>query len=625
MVGADLDDDLKFTSNLFFLYLLPPIVLESGYFLKSGLFFDNLGTILVYAVAGTLWNTFSLGASLYAVSAWGWVPEMDNLSFVQALFFASLTAAVDPVAVLAVFEEIHVNEKLHILVFGESILNDAVSVVLYRMFEAFTEKPEVEGRDIGLGFAAFFTVSLGALAIGITMGLLTSFLTKYSKHVGVVEPMIVFSMGYAAYVVTDLLHWSGIISGLFCAMLIRRYAENNITHQSKTTTRQLMKNVALMSEAIIFIFLGIHTVSSDSHDWNTAFIGFTLVFISIYRAVGVFVLTAILNPFHRDKISFVDQFTMAYGGLRGAVSFSLVLIIDDCFPHKNVMFTTTVAVVFFTVFVQGITIKPIVKALRVRLVKESKMSVSHQLHERVFTNVVSGIENISGDTSFISTKTFVSWLNSKYITPLLLRKPESADHEIVEAFIAEQYAEVDRKLKKMEEKRERLAKHRERHPNDSGSSLSSHSSSPSSSSSSSSSDSESGEWLECCKPQQIDQDHTFHSQPTITPKEAHSMFANPSVGGDAYRTGAHKIGVITPKNAQKKAWKEVKRRLLRKADERPTLNRLANLVMQEVSLGVVHQAEAEQKESPESLRESHEQWPDNLVKVQSRAHEESSV
>lgn len=116
------------SAEAFFLYLLPPIVLDAGYFLPGRLFFENLGTILWYAVLGTLWNVLGIGLSLYGLcqlGGWG----LEEVGLLHFLLFGSLIAAVDPVAVLSVFEEIHVNEQLYILVFGESLLNDAVTVV----------------------------------------------------------------------------------------------------------------------------------------------------------------------------------------------------------------------------------------------------------------------------------------------------------------------------------------------------------------------------------------------------------------------------------------------------------------------------------------------------------------
>lgn len=122
------EDRLKpLTPNLFFLYMLPPIVMDAGYHMPNRLFFDNLFTILLYAVIGTIWNALAIGLSLYGCSLLGAFGE--HIPFLDIMLFSSTVSAVDPVAVLAVFEEIHVNEVLYILVFGESLLNDAVTVV----------------------------------------------------------------------------------------------------------------------------------------------------------------------------------------------------------------------------------------------------------------------------------------------------------------------------------------------------------------------------------------------------------------------------------------------------------------------------------------------------------------
>ncbi|KAK7913578.1 hypothetical protein WMY93_013789 [Mugilogobius chulae] len=113
---------------LFFLFLLPTIVGDAGYFMPARLFFDNLGAILTYAVVGTLWNAFCTGFSLYAAKLLNVIDEKVQADLMDFLLFGALISAVDPVAVLAVFEEVHVNDTLFIIVFGESLVNDAVTV-----------------------------------------------------------------------------------------------------------------------------------------------------------------------------------------------------------------------------------------------------------------------------------------------------------------------------------------------------------------------------------------------------------------------------------------------------------------------------------------------------------------
>lgn len=131
------DEALVLESKFFFLYLLPPIILDAGYFLPIRAFTENLGTILMFAVLGTLWNVFFMGGMMYAVCQIE-PAKLGNVDLLSCLLFGSIISAVDPVAVLAVFEEIHINELLYILVFGESLLNDAVTVVRLEVTNTLT-------------------------------------------------------------------------------------------------------------------------------------------------------------------------------------------------------------------------------------------------------------------------------------------------------------------------------------------------------------------------------------------------------------------------------------------------------------------------------------------------------
>lgn len=140
---------------------------------------------------------------------------------------------------------------------------------------------------------------------------------------------------------------------------------------------------------------------------------FLIHFSHAFAHIGVIILSAIANRFRLSKLSRVDQFVMSYGGLRGAVAFALALLIKQQRVDSQPMFvTTTIAVIYFTVFLQGtvlcgssvrqfrlldfiiffidflvflpgITIKPLVKFLNVKRANKKKPSMNERIHERV--------------------------------------------------------------------------------------------------------------------------------------------------------------------------------------------------------------------------------------------------
>ncbi|XP_036404419.1 sodium/hydrogen exchanger 2-like [Megalops cyprinoides] len=416
------------SADAFFLYLLPPIVLDAGYFLPGRLFFENLGTILWYAVLGTVWNVLGIGVSLYGVchlGSWG----LDEVSLLHCLLFGSLIAAVDPVAVLSVFEEIHVNEQLHILVFGESLLNDAVTVVLYKLFESFLRMPSVSGVDVLAGGCQFVVVGLGGLCVGLFFGLVAALTTRFTARAQVIAPLFVFLYSYLSYLTSEMLHLSGIMAIVTCAVTMKQYVEANVSQKSNTTIKYFLKMWSSVSETLIFIFLGVSTIQ-DVHMWSWPFVSSTLFLCLFWRALGVLLLTAVVNKLRRNAVTFRDQFIIAYGGLRGAICFSLVFLIDD-FPKKRLFITTTIVVILFTVFVQGMTIKPLVELLEVKRRKRAPPTVSEEIHSRLLDHLLSGIEDVVGYWGQHYWKDKFEQFNNKYLKKFLIREDTQPKSSIV--------------------------------------------------------------------------------------------------------------------------------------------------------------------------------------------------
>nr|CAD7261720.1 unnamed protein product [Timema shepardi] len=279
---------------------------------------------------GTMFNTFTIGPILYGLSNLGLLGRLQlnptpgappyHLAITECLVFSALISAVDPVAVLAIFQEVGVNKDLYYLLFGESLFNDAVTVVLYTTMVTFSEMSSIPSEQYLLATLGFFTVSLGGCCVGVIFGLLTALLTKATQDCRVVEPLAVLGVSYLSYLTAELFHFSGIISST--------------------------------CDAIIFLFLGMVLVS-DRHVWHTGFVLWTLFLCLACRFLGVFLLTSLANTFRVRRINLQEQFVMAYGGLRGAVAFSLVEMLEaDTIPPRQVFVTTTLVVILFTVFIQ---------------------------------------------------------------------------------------------------------------------------------------------------------------------------------------------------------------------------------------------------------------------------------
>ncbi|XP_012411208.1 sodium/hydrogen exchanger 4 [Trichechus manatus latirostris] len=427
--GTDHKSPPVMDTNIYFLYLLPPIILEGGYFMPTRPFFENFGSILWWAGLGALINAFGIGLSLYficQIKAFG----LSDVNLLQNLLFGSLISSVDPVAVLAVFEEARVNEPLYMMIFGEALLNDGITVVLYNILIAFTKMHKfehIEPVDILAGCARFIIVGLGGVFFGIIFGFISAFITRFTQNISAIEPLIVFMFSYLSYLVAETLYLSGILAITACAVTMKKYVEENVSQTSYTTIKYFMKMLSSVSETLIFIFMGVSTVGKN-HEWNWAFVCFTLVFCQIWRAISVFALFYVSNQFRTFPFSIKDQCIIFYSGVRGAGSFSLAFLLPlALFPRKKMFVTATLVIIYFTVFIQGVTVGPLVRYLDVKKTNK-KESINEELHIRLMDHLKAGIEDVCGQWSHYQVRDKFKKFDHRYLRKILIRsnQPKSS-------------------------------------------------------------------------------------------------------------------------------------------------------------------------------------------------------
>jgi len=437
----------KFTPNLFFNILLPPVILNSAFTIYDRDFLSNLSSVLVFAVFGTLFNVVVIGVTLYILSVnslLGSACSCRDLTLVQTFIFSSLISAVDPVAVLAIFEEIHVNMSLYFLVFGESLLNDGVTIVLYNTMNSLVNTP-VGGWEVFISICSFMFVTLGGCVIGILVGFVTSFTSRFTTDVRVIEPIFIFSLSYLAFILAELFHWSGIISIIAFGLTVKRYAFNNISKKSYTTVKYATQTLATMSDCIIFLFLGL-VLFTEEHLMEPLFVVATVIICLVTRFLSTYLLAMLVNCRRVQKISYREQFVMAYGGLRGAVGFSLAMVLADNFQYKNLFLTTALVMVFFTVFIQGSTIKVLVKWLKITLKQEKEEMLTIEIQDRLMEDVIGGIEAITGRHGTFWLVERFKVFEKKYLKKFLLSSDSATklyrklSHKMIEKHYTHLYA-----------------------------------------------------------------------------------------------------------------------------------------------------------------------------------------
>ncbi|KAL1428904.1 hypothetical protein MTO96_016656 [Rhipicephalus appendiculatus] len=399
------------TPDVFFLFMLPPIVLDAGYYMPNRSFFDNLGSIMTYAVLGTVWNALTIGLCLWAWPCW---PSSRRSTSTTSSTSSSSARAC-----------------------SMTPSQWCCTACSKGYTDMGTEN--IIPTDYVYGVASFFVVALGGTAVGILWGLVAAFVSRFTHHVRAIEPLFVFILGYLSYLSAELFHLSGILALTFCGLTMKNYVEENISQKSHTTLKYGMKMLANCSETIIFMFLGVSTVN-DIHRWNTWFVILTIVFITVFRSVGVVLLTWPINRFRVHTLNKVDQFIMAYGGLRGAVAFALVLVVnEDVIPTKKMLVTTTIAVIYFTVFVQGMTIGPLVRLLNVPRSVKGQMSMNERLHTRLMDHLMAGLEDVTGQfMGNYKIRDKFKYYNNRFLRPMLLK-----DHSIREPKIIETYSKLN--------------------------------------------------------------------------------------------------------------------------------------------------------------------------------------
>lgn len=400
---------LTFDPEIFFFLLLPPIIFEAGYALKKKDFFANFWTISLFTVFGTLISTFVIGYGVYFMGLLG-LANIDTSSPMESLLFGALLSSVDPMATLSIMgnPEINCDPLLYSLVFGESVLNDAVAISLFRTFMLFYESAggEFSSATIFAVIANFTVVSLGSVIAGVAIGLVCCYLCKNTmmRKYPEYEISMLFLFAYGSYSFSEALQLSGIMSLFFCGVVLSHYNTNNLSLTSRDAAHNIFKSLAVLSEYFVFLYLGMGIFTGRSNDFNMTFLLMCTVLCIVGRFLNIFPLSALANMGRKQEIPLKMQSVIWFAGLRGAISYALAQNMPD--EHKDLYVSTTLGIVIFTTFVCGGLTEPMLNNFGMKLTHREAMgsaspSASMQIvaHSQMQYEKVSNVDSSDRDES----------------------------------------------------------------------------------------------------------------------------------------------------------------------------------------------------------------------------------
>lgn len=369
-------DKVHLTPNFTLYILLPTLVFDAALHLDVRAILRNAVPILLLAVPGVMVVTGLVGAGVAR-----WTP----LGLNAAMLFGALVSTTDPVACIALFNEIGAPARLTLLVDAESLFNDATAIVMFDIVSAIVASSLLlpdPAAAWSLGTLAkvpgqFLLIFCGSALVGAAIGLAVMLLIRYMHHDMLAEIALTTVVAYAAFTVAnDYLGLSGVMAACGAGIAVKALGREWLLPATREYLPHFWSFASFMANSVIFLMLGL-TESYLIRDMGrlAGVAGPVAVAIALVLATRVLIVGgagAVCNLLARrpgrekDGISLPMQAVMAWSGLRGALPIALALSVPTTLvspAERKLLVQLTVGTVLFTLLVQGTTIKPMLRAL----------------------------------------------------------------------------------------------------------------------------------------------------------------------------------------------------------------------------------------------------------------------
>ncbi|MEO6797226.1 MAG: cation:proton antiporter [Candidatus Dormibacter sp.] len=322
-------------SSIVLAVFLPPLLFDAGFSMEMAAVRRELRWILLLGLAGSAFAAALTVAILVAL----------RFPVGEAFLLGAVLAATDPISVFAALRRLRTPPRLRLALEGESLVNDAVAVVLFAIALALNQG----GRTEPIGLAGLF---LRQTAVGLGVGALTGVMTRRALRILPARADLPLTLvaSYLAYLVSDRLGGSGLLSVIALALVLGTAPQSPAHHRIRRFWRQLGFVIACIAFLLVGLQVRVEAILA---------LGFRLVLlvltIWIARIVMVLVVTASASRLWPWRL----RAALSWAGLRGALALALALSIPAGTPRRAEALALVVGVVFVSLALQGLSLGPV--------------------------------------------------------------------------------------------------------------------------------------------------------------------------------------------------------------------------------------------------------------------------
>ena len=356
------ESQVRLTPDLVLFVFLPALLFEGAWSISVTQLRQNWVPIFLLAVPGLLIELVLIALPLHF---------FIHLSWDDAFLLSAILSPTDPVAVLGLFRQLNVNVQLSNIIEGESLFNDGVAGALYQVFLAIVlldvQHQQASVVQLWLtGLGVFVMEAGGGVVIGGVCGFLVSRLVKGIDD-PLIETTITLVTAYGVYLMADFLHTSGILAVIVAGLVVGSYGRRvGMAERTRDAVDNFWSMAAFLANALLFLLVGVQVNPARFFQFGdnvTLLVTAGLVIVAVLVARFVMVL---LLPRRAPGIGISQRpwrFLIFWSGLRGALSLALVLALPLEVPDRSSLVFATYVVVLFTLLVQGLSLRWILKGL----------------------------------------------------------------------------------------------------------------------------------------------------------------------------------------------------------------------------------------------------------------------